>query len=229
MTMGDKSDSTTNTFRCSQETKDSIKKWEHGEATKFLKVQTIQHNHRKEVDVPNFNWLSIPFKEYNFLLGGMVYNSDGELEPIYIQNATQVINFCRLIKKQKATKSKLSGEQNPNVLRFEDVYHVVEHFHKMNQVDIKLIRHIDATIIESSHSVGSNWSKFLVELFTQTANITQEYEVQGQVIRDNTLNDDGIHDPSRKSDLENDGVKIYMKFIDNVDFDDQQAQSDFAW
>jgi len=37
------------------------------------------------------------------------------------------------------------------------------------------------------------------------------------------------HDPSKEPDPTEDGVKIYMKFVDDVDFENQKLQSDFAW
>jgi hypothetical protein len=216
-------------IRSSIKTKKNIQDMRFGEATKFLEKSTTEAIHRKAIELPTYNWISIPFKEYNFLLGGYIPDSEGKFVPIYKVNASQVINFCRLIKTAKAAKGKLGGEQQAHVLRFEDVYHVVEHFHEMNHVYIKLTRDSKSTIIESQHTVGANWSKFLVELFRQTGEITQEFEVYNDKIIDSTLNQLGEHDPSKEPDPTEDGVKIYMKFVDNVDFENQKLQSDFAW
>ena len=216
-------------IRSSVETKKNIQDMRFGEATKFLEKSTTEAIHRKAIEIPKFNWLSIPFREYNFLLGGYIPDSEGKFVPIYKKNASQVINFCRLIKKNKAAKGKLGGEQLAHVLRFEDVYHVIEHFHEMNHVYIKQIRDSKSTIIQSLHTVGSNWSKFLVELFRETGEITQEFEVYNYEIIDNTLNELGETDPNKAPIPEEDGVKIYMKFVDDVDFETQKLKSNFPW
>lgn len=68
-----------------------------------------------------------------------------------------------------------------------------------------------------------------MELFRETGEITQEFEVYNYEIIDNTLNELGETDPNKEPIPEEDGVKIYMKFVDDVDFETQKLKSNFPW
>ncbi len=102
--------------------------------------------------------------------------------------------------------------------KFKDVYHVVEYFHKMNHLQISLIQNTDSTRILSKHTIGTNYSKMLIELFTQTGKITQEFKIMNYEIRDSTINTvkTGFLPKLPGDDL--DGVTIDIKFNDQINF-----------
>ena len=205
-------ESTVTSIRSSPETKKAIKSMDFGEATKFLKKQTIQHINQKAITMPNVRWVSIPFQEYNLLLGGNSHNDSGEFVPIYVKNANHIINFCYLWKKRIMKNNELCN------FKFKDVYHVVEYFHKMNHLDISLIQNIGSIRILSKHTIGTNYSKMLIELFTQTGKITQEFKIMNYEIRDSTINtvETGFLPKLPGDDL--DGVTIDIKFNDQINF-----------
>ena len=197
-------------IRSSQKTKDTISKFKskHGVigANQFLEQAAIHQEFKNKLQAGSHpKWITIPYAEYDTLLSGQKScknenhgHAIGEFCNFTTIISDFVIQFCRDLKFQKGTNGKLKGQQHGDVLRFEDIYKVIEQFHKMNHIFLDKDRNEGTVKISSKHEIGKNFSTLLSSIFKQAAELSEEFHF----VRD---------------EIDDDSVYVYLELSDNVD------------